>query len=903
MKDVWTDVASAVQSGDSERVATLCESLDEASRGTLASEAIALAEALGASTDPSPAQVAAQTAVVALGPVPAYLQWQRPDLDQLERVVRSRSRAWRNGWAEWAITRTYLDAVLTWQIIRRMVRDGLCDEPAVDERLVARVMYTVATLARGGSALADTIEPADVLRADLPVLESTVWESLKLERSAQRDWMFDEWDVVLIQLATEGLVDRDRLVDETIDALERYPAPAHAKRVIAFHDKLLAPSPDEMMARIDRYLAWLESDRDTLVGFALGNLLRVEAAGAALDPVVVLDHLGPVMGISAKTHARRAVALVGRVLAREPALTRDGVGLLLSSITHPARDVQVAAAKLLVRHAGALDGQAKVRLQTVAPALDPDARLALGDLVKLVAEPDDEGPACEIPRRPDLRPERVPRTLTSAALKPIADVEELLELASKILEGLDDPDEFERLVGALDRFPLALVAPGRRKALLRRIRRRGARGQLPAAVLECWLDPESAHAIGAWGGRSGAAKLRLRALSQRLLARQQGVLLCAATHRGGFLDGAVLARRLSESSVVDDADLAAALLRLPVFGREQSLETIAASGGEVGAIAELVLGRRTKVADGATLPASWDAASAICAPSSLELEPWPQRDDPRITPLWVPRPRPPEDAVSPARQLTHIDDVVTLFNPEGCAAERQLAYVWPTHRELYYAGALHAMDGHAAPWGGSPRVDLGRVEAALHTMLLPDEPLGDGASLLLAIGLQSPDVVRLLAVDVAVDAIATRRLDPEQLGRAIANSVEQAWTIPGKRLAASLGALPAFSALHAHETQRIIEAVLAHLDQSTRIPVGLVDLLRTLAQEANARVSDPQARAALARLSSRSMTGKRARTALDITANGARRSREAAAAAREADRERARRWAEAGPRAAGTPRD
>jgi len=90
----------------------------------------------------------------------------------------------------------------------------------------------------------------------------------------------------------------------------------------------------------------------------------------------------------------------------------------------------------------------------------------------------------------------------------------------------------------------------------------------------------------------------------------------------------------------------------------------------------------------------------------------------------------------------------------------------------------------------------------------------------------------------------------------------------------------------------MLESMLGALETRPPQLVGLVDLLRRVAQEANARVTDPAARTCLEAFSPRSKAGSQARAALAVTGTGAARSIEAAAAAEEAERDRALRWAE-----------
>ncbi len=153
----------------------------------------------------------------------------------------------------------------------------------------------------------------------------------------------------------------------------------------------------------------------------------------------------------------------------------------------------------------------------------------------------------------------------------------------------------------------------------------------------------------------------------------------------------------------------------------------------------------------------------------------------------------------------------------------ELGLVWPARREVYYEylrrnlwwtarGYKHIMDS---------RLDLA---AGLQTMRYPGEPLGRSATSLLAIALNTRDDARLLAHDVAIEALAERRLTHDLLGRALADMLD--WPdSPPERLGP---ALQPIADARPHDIQRTLEAMLSALGErrpsrSTpgRIPVAL----------------------------------------------------------------------------------
>ena len=169
----------------------------------------------------------------------------------------------------------------------------------------------------------------------------------------------------------------------------------------------------------------------------------------------------------------------------------------------------------------------------------------------------------------------------------------------------------------------------------------------------------------------------------------------------------------------------------------------------------------------------------------------------------------------------------------------------------------------------------------LEVLLDPAEPIGEQAALAVALGLGTADAAdRTLAADVTIAALTTRRLDGPALGEELARLLcEHQHAVPA-RWATSLADVAAAGPLPAHDVQAAIEVVLAPATaEDSRRLLGLVDLLRRLAVDADAAVADPAARAWLDGVSPRSKAGRAAQEALAVSGTGAGRSRAAVASA------------------------
>ena len=571
------------------------------------------------------------------------------------------------------------------------------------------------------------------------------------------------------------------------------------------------------------------------MGFALGHVARLERAGR-LDDRELLDRLDGAVAVRAKSHARRAVTLVGRVLDRSPALASAAAPILAHALGHAAAEVQEAALTILERHP---DAVGELSAETVDPSLRRRTLALVGEVPSTAAE------------RVQVPPLRLPDPLGNDRIVPVEDVEELLDLAARLLEDDRDPDEFERLVDGVSRLCDVPVDEGRRTALLRRAKPRSS-ADCVEPLVQHWLAPDARSSAG-WSGPADAVGRRLNALIARLDARRPALWLSAPTHRGGYIDPAVLADRLARADAIEDYDLAQALLRVP------ALQPLAGVGGEPGELIRAALAGEVRVPEAPALAASWDTAAVLAKPEALELA-GPSEDawegvvhDLRAAPL------------SPARLLVAYASPYSEAALEGVAMQRRLSFVWPAQREVYFKTVWSAAwSSYGDPWGWGIVKFSHRLTAALEVMLDRGERLEPHALGLLAIGAQAPDENRLLATEVLIEAIEARRLPHTHFGRALAGTLDWPSAVP-KRWADALEPVAGAGPLHAHEVRVVLEALFAALGERRPQLPGVIDLFRRLVVEQGAPVESEAARTWLGALSASSKSGKAARAALAVS--------------------------------------
>ncbi|MGO9977565.1 MAG: DUF6493 family protein [Solirubrobacteraceae bacterium] len=897
-------IEQAVIEGESARVLDLCRALDDAARSSVSRAADALARRValtreerdyGTATDRRRAQVQA-CGVLRLCVGPSDIDPTPVPQEWVEGALLQRSYTWREAWLA-----RYPERV-TWPVLRSMINAGACVSPAdldYPARMARAVGYLVSPYPKDRDVYRGLIEDPVLLRDDVCRIFEVDGLGFR-DCGLPSEW--DVWEPTLLRLEREGLLVRDRLLDAVLAGLRPVIQVRTAREFGTFHGRL-KPTVDELAQREDVYLRLLEHPAKPAVALAVRCLKRLQRAGR-LDGRAFLEHFpADLVSLPAPT-AHAAVDLAGEVVAASPALASDGIAAALNALGHRSETVQDAALAITESHPGALGDADRTRLSTIVDLVDPAVR---GRARALGRTAPAQSPVVVVPVPVAIGVDAtaIPRLRDSERVTPVGDLSELLELTAIVLERQDDPVELERWCDGVARFCDRPISEGLLRPLQRRARKvaeSGPRGTARAALSILayhWLAGERLWRRGrvneAWKplwtgpGPHGAITQRLGALAIRAERRHAGPLLSAPTHRGGWIDPLALTERLSNNASIDDQDLAQAILRLGAEGADDALVELRRLPGEAALVVCAALGEPlTPNAGHASLPAAWDAVRVLRSPRAPQVDApgWPSSNP--LNPIGADSPK----HLSPITCLTSSAPADTY--PGDSAIRRWLQLVWPANREPYYASALILHRLHVHPW--ITQAQLEDLRVALEPLLLADEPFGPHATELLATALGSTPANRLAAADVLIEAITTRRIDMQTLASVVALEMQHPDARPD-RWAEPLDAVAATGPLHAYETQQLIETILAQLGSQPLPLAQLVDLLRRLAQDADATITNASARAWLENTPAHTKLGTCARRALACTGTGAARAAAAAEQAQPGEQQQRQRWTKAHPHA------
>jgi hypothetical protein len=331
--------------------------------------------------------------------------------------------------------------------------------------------------------------PLTELLRERTELHRIVWRLFDVpEAGASLHWHDDRrtfrFSDAIVTLAEEGVLPRDRLVDEILQALG-LDAP-WASWFASLHGRL-APSPEEQARRGDAYLRLLGCKSEGAWDVALPALTRLLASGA-LAPELLLQRTEATLATQTKKNVKRLL----RVLQRAgKASTRGRAVAVLAAcagLRHSAADVQSLSIGIIEESGSREDGPLLQRLRAdldfLAPSNQQRLKAWLGDtpaaesgegempvdpsveraalLARARAVPErwaklaglhaaiasTDSPAAYVPL--DLDPLSIPRLGT--LIVPVADLDELIDLSLRAVEWQLGPDDLERVIDGIARL-------------------------------------------------------------------------------------------------------------------------------------------------------------------------------------------------------------------------------------------------------------------------------------------------------------------------------------------------------------------------------------------------------------------------------------------------------------------
>ncbi len=668
------------------------------------------------------------------------------------------------------------------------------------------------------------------------------------------------WAWQLERLCEDGWYSRAQLLDCCLGTLERDWPQFRAGWFSRFHDQL-APTLEEMAPNAARYLGLLQSRIPPTVTLALKACAKLFDK-KVLEQKELLEALPPVLLSAVKAQITAALKILDSVVKRDPASANAASLVAIAGLQHTDPDVQQAIVERIAKWG--MDADGREALQGMAPYVVASVRPMLDGLLA-------SGPVPAVAEWREIVLPQSARPMSpldpSRALPVPASLDDLVAICARLLEDESDLDLFEVAFAALLR---AMPFTDENRARFAPVLKRARKVKMDPYEMKSCVSGEFARfllrvvageQLECTHGRKGA----LGVLVERF---EDASTFDLATHRGGFIDPAVLVQRAME--------LGAAVERLPLRVQVRALLRLApmedaAMLAAARGLTATPFSQALCYALGGDWPAQPDQALCLAASRIRH----PRADDPVASRTFgtglpdgamaarvvlynefvksqygdfvrarvnVPAPQPAVDSLllAPYRyqDFWNASEALILFG----------ASLFPSSHEAVYADALPGL---------AQNLQYADVQwhhgAWVRLLGEPVTEMTPAATKTLALALMGKDPGRLArAVDAFVAASLDGRLDVEALGQSLLDLIPLEYFMAA-RLAASL-------AMSAAADPGMPPVVLALLGRLCAMPAGevprdmakLLQLMQELVLQYRLR---PQA-AALADLESLRLTGK-----------------------------------------------
>lgn len=278
------------------------------------------------------------------------------DHDHAIAILKDRKPEWLTDYFAMRLEKRQTSSAVghTWQLTRECMAAGLCAEPPCD----AYVLGFIGGFYRN----VENQLLLDRLLAMPDVFEKLIWRIFEVEGGGEVsltnvDKYFSKknlnWSDALLRLSEMQKLDRQRLLDASLDALNRGFGQYRAGWFSRFHEAM-EPTLEERAARLDKYLDLLASPIGPTVSLAVTAIKKLQKA-KRLSIDAVLGRIEPALYAKTASTVKAVLALLTDLGKSNRANGATIARLSAVALEHAEVAVQEAACEVIESYGDASD--------------------------------------------------------------------------------------------------------------------------------------------------------------------------------------------------------------------------------------------------------------------------------------------------------------------------------------------------------------------------------------------------------------------------------------------------------------------------------------------------------------------------------------------------------------------
>jgi len=240
--------------------------------------------------------------------LPAYIDSFETEL--LATVARQRPQKWIDAYVQKELTK---GESCRWAILRELMRHGLCN-PVEDNNFILGMINR---------------------------LSQANWRA-NFDRWSKND----TWQDAILTLSAEGRLDRGRLLDSAVEALNRGFNKVEARWFTGLFDRL-EPTDEEIAERLDKLCPLLRSSNSQTIQWSFKLLKAREKRGITLAPEKYIDALPDMFTVQSKAFVKQVLKLAQRLIADLPKRQDEIARSIADLLIRDAADIQGMAIDFL----------------------------------------------------------------------------------------------------------------------------------------------------------------------------------------------------------------------------------------------------------------------------------------------------------------------------------------------------------------------------------------------------------------------------------------------------------------------------------------------------------------------------------------------------------------------------